>query len=113
VEGEGHIDLAITREALAVFDVDELGLDRLDRRVLEAVIDRFDGGPVGLGTLATTVSEESDTIEDAVEPFLLRCGLLQRTPRGRVATAAAYLHLGRSAPPPGPTANPALFDDEG
>jgi holliday junction DNA helicase RuvB len=113
VEGEGHIDLAIAREALAVFDVDELGLDRLDRRVLEAVIDRFDGGPVGLGTLATTVSEESDTVEDAVEPFLLRCGLLQRTPRGRIATAAAYLHLGRAAPPPGALGNPALFDDEG
>ncbi len=111
VEGEGHIDLAIAREALTVFDVDELGLDRLDRRVLEAVIDRFDGGPVGLGTLATTVSEESDTVEDAVEPFLLRCGLLQRTPRGRVATAAAYLHLGRAAPPPGALGDPVLFDD--
>ena len=112
VEGEGHIDLAIAREALTVFDVDELGLDRLDRRVLEAVIERFDGGPVGLGTLATTVSEESDTVEDAVEPFLLRCGLLQRTPRGRVATAAAYLHLGRAAPPPGALGDPVLFDDE-
>jgi holliday junction DNA helicase RuvB len=78
--------------ALEVFDVDELGLDRLDRRVLEALVDRFGGGPVGLATLATAVGEEPDTVEDAVEPFLMRCGLLQRTPRGRIATAAAYRH---------------------
>ena len=101
VEGDGVVDLPVARAALEVFDVDELGLDRLDRRVLEAIVDRFQGGPVGLGTLATAVAEESDTIEDAVEPFLLRGGLLQRTPRGRVATTAAYRHLGRPAPPPG------------
>jgi holliday junction DNA helicase RuvB len=101
VEADGHVDLEVAREALAVFDVDVLGLDRLDRRVLEALVDRFGGGPVGLTTLATAVAEEADTVEDAVEPFLLRCGLLQRTPRGRVATAAAYAHLGRSVPPPG------------
>ncbi len=101
VEGDGEVDLAVARAALEVFDVDELGLDRLDRRVIEAVVDRFGGGPVGLTTLATAVAEEPDTIEDAVEPFLLRCGLLQRTPRGRVATAGAYAHLGRDLPPPG------------
>ncbi|MFW5933728.1 MAG: Holliday junction branch migration DNA helicase RuvB [Actinomycetota bacterium] len=99
VEGDGRIDRAVARAALEVFDVDELGLDRLDRRVLEAVVDRFGGGPVGVSTLATTVSEESDTLEDAVEPFLLRHGLLQRTPRGRVATPAAFAHLGRPLPP--------------
>ncbi|MCC5947401.1 MAG: Holliday junction branch migration DNA helicase RuvB [Nitriliruptoraceae bacterium] len=110
VEGDGRIGVDIAREALAVFDVDDLGLDRLDRRVLEALIDRFDGGPVGLGTLATTVSEEPDTVEDAVEPFLLRCGLIQRTPRGRVATAGAYRHLGRTVPPPGRTDHASLFD---
>ncbi len=108
VEGDGTIDLAVARAALEVFDVDDLGLDRLDRRVLEALIDRFGGGPVGLSTLATTVSEESDTIEDAVEPFLLRCGLLQRTPRGRIATAGAYAHLGRKVPPAGSVVPPRL-----
>jgi holliday junction DNA helicase RuvB len=112
VEGDGTVDLAVARTALAVFDVDELGLDRLDRRVLEALIDRFAGGPVGLTTLATTVSEESDTIEDAVEPFLLRCGLVQRTPRGRIATAGAYAHLGRPAPAPGAAPEVASLFDE-
>jgi holliday junction DNA helicase RuvB len=113
VEGDGTVDLAVARAALEVFDVDELGLDRLDRRVLEALVDRFGGGPVGLATLATSVGEESDTIEDAVEPFLLRRGLLQRTPRGRVATPSAYEHLDRPVPTggvPGVEA-PALFDD--
>ena len=98
VEGDGTVDVEVARAALAVFDVDDLGLDRLDRRVLEALVDRFAGGPVGLSTLATAVGEESDTLEDAVEPFLLRGGLLQRTPRGRIATAAAYAHLGRTPP---------------
>jgi holliday junction DNA helicase RuvB len=98
VEGDGTVDLSVARTALAVFDVDELGLDRLDRRVLEALIDGFGGGPVGLTTLATAVSEEPETVEDAVEPFLLRGGLVQRTARGRVATAAAYAHLGRAMP---------------
>ncbi|TVR34870.1 MAG: Holliday junction branch migration DNA helicase RuvB [Nitriliruptor sp.] len=118
VEADGSIDLMVTRAALEVFDVDDLGLDRLDRRVLEALVDRFGGGPVGLTTLATTVSEEPDTIEDAVEPFLLRCGLVQRTPRGRIATAGAYAHLGRPVPPPGAVVPPRtpgavpLFDDE-
>ena len=117
VEGDGTIDRAVARAALEVFDVDELGLDRLDRRVLEAVVDRFGGGPVGLSTLATTVAEESDTLEDAVEPFLLRCGLLQRTPRGRVATAGAFAHLGRAVPTAGSVVPPRtpgavpLFDD--
>jgi Holliday junction DNA helicase RuvB len=98
VEADGRIDLEVARAALTVFEVDDLGLDRLDRRLLEALIDAFEGGPVGVGTLATLLSEESATIEDAVEPFLLRCGLLQRTPRGRLATSGAYRHLGRVVP---------------
>ncbi len=106
----------VARAALEVFDVDELGLDRLDRRVLEALVDRFDGGPVGLATLATAVAEEPDTLEDAVEPFLLRCGLLQRTPRGRIATAGAYAHLGRVAPTrtavAAPSFSPTLLDGD-
>jgi Holliday junction DNA helicase RuvB len=98
VEAKGSIDREVARAALEVFEVDELGLDRLDLRLLEALVDRFDGGPVGVSTLATVLSEEPGTIEDAVEPYLLRCGLLQRTPRGRVATLGAYRHLGRSMP---------------
>jgi len=110
VEAAGEVDLAVARAALEVFEVDALGLDRLDRRLLEVLIDRFDGGPVGIGTLATVLSEEPTTIEDAVEPFLLRCGLLQRTPRGRVATAGTYRHLGRVAPLPTAGATPGLFE---
>ncbi len=111
VHGDGTVDLAVTRQALHIFDVDELGLDTLDRRVLEAVVIRFDGGPVGLATLATSIGEEQDTVEDAVEPFLLQQGLLQRTPRGRVATLAAYAHLDVAAPPGGASAGPpGLFD---
>jgi holliday junction DNA helicase RuvB len=114
VEGDGTVDLATARAALAVFDVDHLGLDRLDRRVLEALIDGFDGGPVGLATLATSVGEEPETVETAVEPFLLRSGLIQRTPRGRVATRSTYDHLGRRAPRPGAAAAaPSLLDEAG
>lgn len=109
VEGDGTVDASVAREALAVFDVDEVGLDRLDRRVIEAVVDRFAGGPVGLTTLATAVGEEPDTIEDAVEPFLIQLGMLQRTPRGRVATLAAYRHLGVE-PPVGADDVATLFD---
>ncbi len=114
VEGDGTVDLPVAQAALEVFDVDELGLDRLDRRVLEALVDNFSGGPVGLATLAISVGEESDTLEDAVEPFLLRRGLLQRTPRGRVATPSAYAHLDRPVPAGGPpgTTTPALFDEQ-
>jgi len=98
VESDGRVDVVVARGALEVFEVDDLGLDRLDRRVLEAIVERFGGGPVGLSTLATAVAEEPETIEAAVEPFLLRCGLAQRTPRGRIATAAGYAHLGRTPP---------------
>lgn len=84
--------------ALRVYDVDELGLDRLDRAVMDALVSKFGGGPVGLGTLSVAVGEESETIESVVEPFLVRQGFIQRTPRGRVATPAAYQHLGHAAP---------------
>lgn len=114
VEADGAIDVEVARAALVVFEVDGLGLDRLDRRLLEVVMDGFDGGPVGVGTLATVLSEEASTIEDAVEPFLLRSGLLQRTPRGRTVTTAAYRHLGRT-PPVGRSdaVTMGLFDPDG
>lgn len=87
-----------TQRALALYDVDDLGLDRLDRAVLDALVSKFQGGPVGLGTLSVSVGEEAETIESVVEPFLVRQGFIQRTPRGRVATPAAYTHLGHEAP---------------
>lgn len=91
-------DVESARAALAVYDVDDLGLDRLDRAVLDALVSKFQGGPVGLGTLSVSVGEEAETIESVVEPFLVRQGFIQRTSRGRVATAAAYTHLGHEAP---------------
>jgi Holliday junction DNA helicase RuvB len=94
VRAEGRITEAVAREALAMLEVDELGLDDIDRRVLATVIEKFDGGPVGLETIAAALSEESDTIMDVVEPYLLQLGFLNRTPRGRVATRRAYEHLG-------------------
>ncbi|MCU1530028.1 MAG: ruvB, partial [Frondihabitans sp.] len=87
-------DITTVRAALELYDVDALGLDRLDRGVLEAILKRFDGGPVGLNTLAVSVGEEADTIESVVEPFLVRVGLLTRSPRGRIATPEAWRHFG-------------------
>lgn len=98
IRGTGILDLKAARAALSVFEVDELGLDRLDRSVLELVCTRFGGGPVGLTTLAVSVGEEPETIESVAEPFLVREGLLVRTPRGRMATRAAYEHLGLHVP---------------
>lgn len=94
----GHIDADVAERALEVFEIDHLGLDKVDRAILEAVVVKFGGGPVGLGTLAVTVGEEPETVEDAYEPFLLQIGMLHRTPRGRVATAGAYRHLGIEPP---------------
>lgn len=94
VRAEGHITLHEAEQALQLLEVDGLGLDDLDRRVLDALINKFGGGPVGLDTLAASISEEPDTIMDVVEPYLLQLGFLDRTPRGRVATRAAYAHLG-------------------
>ena len=94
----GDADLAAVHAALELYDVDEIGLDRLDREVMNIVLTRFGGGPVGLNTLAVSVGEEPDTIESVVEPFLVRIGFLTRTPRGRVATPAAWRHFGLSDP---------------
>ncbi len=100
VRADGVVDRAVARQALAVYDVDELGLDRLDTAVLDALVRRFGGGPVGLSTLAVAVSEEPETVEEVAEPFLVRSGLVLRTPRGRVATPAAWRHLGLRPPAP-------------
>jgi holliday junction DNA helicase RuvB len=101
VRGTGLLDLAAAHGALDVFEVDQLGLDRLDRSVLQALCQRFGGGPVGLTTLAVTVGEEPETVETVAEPFLVREGLIVRTPRGRMATPEAYAHLGLRPPAEG------------
>ena len=106
VRVDGVVTGAVADDALALFDVDELGLDKVDRAILRALCETFAGQPVGLGTLAVSVAEEPDTVEDVYEPYLLKCGLLRRTPRGRVATAAAYAHLGVPAPA---STDPSLF----
>ena len=98
VRGDGIITLEVARQALDMLDVDELGLDRVDRTVLTTMMDKFAGGPVGLDTLAATTGEDAVTIEDVYEPFLMQLGFLMRTPRGRVMTPAAYAHLGRTYP---------------
>jgi holliday junction DNA helicase RuvB len=108
VRADGVVTYDLARSALELFEVDESGLDRLDRAVLDALCRRFAGGPVGLGTLAVAVGEERETVEEVAEPFLVREGLLARTPRGRVATAAAWRHLDL-APPGGVAELPDLF----
>lgn len=100
VRGESEISLAITKEALKMLQVDQSGLDHIDHKLLIAIIDSFQGGPVGISTLAATVGEESQTIEDVYEPFLLQMGFIQRTPRGRLATPKAYQHVNREVPKP-------------
>lgn len=109
VRSDGTIDAATADVALDVFEVDHMGLDKVDRFILDAIIHKFGGGPVGLSTLAIAVGEEPETVEDAYEPFLLQQGLLQRTPRGRVATRRAYQHLGLD--PPARTDQPTLLDE--
>ena len=109
MRGDGTIDLAVAREGLLTFGVDELGLDKVDRAILTTICAQFGGGPVGLSTVAISVGEQPETVEDVYEPFLIQRGLLMRTPRGRVATPAAFAHVGgpRSAQPGWP---PPLFD---
>jgi Holliday junction DNA helicase RuvB len=92
------VDIDETKNALEMYEVDQVGLDRLDKSVLVALVSKFNGGPVGLSTLAMAIGEEAETIENLAEPFLVRMGFLSRTPRGRVATAAGYQHLGEKAP---------------
>jgi Holliday junction DNA helicase RuvB len=108
VRGDGRLDEATAREGLAVFGVDDRGLDKVDRAILRAVCSQYAGGPVGLSTLSIAVGEAAETVEDVYEPFLIQQGLLMRTPRGRVATAAAWRHLDL-APPPDTPGDPALF----
>jgi len=104
VEGDGFIDGAIAKRALALLEVDEEGLDRMDRCILSTIIEKFDGGPIGLDSLSVAVCEERDTLEDVYEPFLIQKGYIQRTPRGRVATRRAYQHLRlEETPCEGPT----------
>ena len=98
VKGNGSVDKGVADRALAMLDVDPLGFDVMDRKLLEALIHRFDGGPVGLDNVAAAVGEEAGTIEDVIEPYLIQQGYLQRTPRGRIATLAAYRHLGVTPP---------------
>ena len=98
VKGTGHISVAIADAALKMLDVDPRGFDVMDRKLLEAVIHRFDGGPVGLDNIAASIGEEAGTIEDVIEPYLIQQGFLQRTPRGRIATLAAFRHLGVTPP---------------
>lgn len=98
VHGEGFIDLSVTQSALEMYEVDEIGLDRLDNAILRTLIEQFGGGPVGLNTLAMSVGEERETVESVAEPFLVRMGFLVRSPRGRAATAAAWRHLGKTPP---------------
>src|SRR5207342_31717 len=114
VRADGVVSRDIAQAALELYEVDEHGLDRLDRGVLAALVTRFGGGPVGLSTLAVAVGEEAETVEEVAEPFLVRAGLLARTPRGRVATPAAWTHLGVTPPRtlvPAPL--PDLFEGSG
>ncbi len=110
VRADGVLSLPVAQAALELFEVDESGLDRLDRGVLDVLCRRFGGGPVGISTLAVAVGEERETVEEVAEPFLVRMGMLARTPRGRVATPAAWHHLGLT-PPAMPTVDSTLFDE--
>lgn len=113
VQADGMITKTVANEGLNLLEIDALGLDKVDRNVLETMIDKFDGGPVGLDTLAASTGEDALTIEDVYEPFLLQLGFIQRTPRGRVATRAAYEHLGRTLMLPQETPDPqtSFFDE--
>lgn len=108
VRHDGIITVEVAHEALMMLEVDRLGLDVLDRKVLRSIIDKFGGGPVGLDTIAASIGEDSSTVMDVVEPYLLQLGFLERTPRGRKATAHAYQHLGYTAPD-GDESQPTLF----
>ncbi|HUV18571.1 MAG TPA: Holliday junction branch migration DNA helicase RuvB [Ilumatobacteraceae bacterium] len=108
VRGDGTIDAAVAREGLALFGVDDRGLDKVDRAILAALCTQFNGGPVGLSTVAISVGEQPETVEDVYEPFLITQGMIARTPRGRVVLDAAYEHLGLT--PPRRSSNASLFD---
>jgi Holliday junction DNA helicase RuvB len=112
VKADGAITARVADAALAMLDVDPVGFDLMDRKLLEAILHKFDGGPVGVDNLAAAIGEERDTIEDVLEPYLIQQGYLQRTPRGRVATLAAYRHFGLAAPDAQSTVR-TLWDDAG
>ncbi len=109
VKGNGVVTKAIAEQALALLDVDAFGLDDMDARILKTIIEKFDGGPVGLSTIGAAIGEDSNTIEEVYEPFLVQHGFLQRTPRGRVATQQAYRHFGFTPQSPSPAAQETLF----
>jgi Holliday junction DNA helicase RuvB len=113
VKADGVLTREVARRGLELYEVDELGLDSLDRAVIEVLCRHFGGGPVGISTLAVAVGEERETVEEVAEPFLVRMGFLARTPRGRVATPAAWRHLGLEAPPAPPAVpgEPTLFEE--
>ncbi|MBD3292996.1 MAG: Holliday junction branch migration DNA helicase RuvB, partial [Armatimonadia bacterium] len=113
IMGDGLIDGEIAAEAMEALGVDEMGLDDLDRKYLRALIDYYHGGPAGLTAIAATLNEESDTLEDVLEPYLLKIGFVIRTPRGRMATDRAYKHLGISGPAPEPPGASAQSDRQG
>jgi Holliday junction DNA helicase RuvB len=98
VKGDGNVDKQIAKDAMDLLEVDPYGFDAMDRKLLLAIIERFDGGPVGVDSLAVAVGEERGTLEEVIEPFLIQAGFIHRTPRGRVATRAAYAHLGIAVP---------------
>jgi holliday junction DNA helicase RuvB len=110
VRADGAITASVAGEALERLDVDPLGLDEVDKKVLRTIIEKYDGGPVGIETIAASISEEADTIMDVYEPYLMQIGFLQRTPRGRVVTRHAYAHLGIELPPVALQPQQALFD---
>jgi Holliday junction DNA helicase RuvB len=110
VMADGSITSEVARDALARLEIDDLGLDDVDHKVLRTIIEKFNGGPVGLDTIAAAISEESDTIMDVYEPYLLQLGFLHRTPRGRVATRAAYQHLGIKPHGRAPAGQPTLWE---
>ena len=110
VMAEGAIIEEVAREALARLEIDHLGLDEVDHKVLRTIIEKFDGGPVGLDTIAASISEEADTIMDVYEPYLMQMGFLQRTPRGRLVTRLAYEHLGLPPKGPAPSGQPGLWE---
>jgi len=107
VKSNGTITRDVANEALQLLDVDQFGLDDMDSRILKSIIEKFDGGPVGINTIAAAVGEDASTIEEGYEPFLVQNGFLQRTPRGRMATSTAYRHFGYT--PPSDTGQPSLF----
>jgi len=111
VKGDGRIDEPLSRAALDLLDVDPLGFDALDRKLLTTIMEKFDGGPVGIDSLAAAIGEERGTLEDVIEPYLIQQGFLMRTARGRMATRAAYLHLGLPVPQR-VSANLQLFEDD-